>query len=546
MSKSSFFSRTSSRAQNPILPQHNGNISLSDLSSHSSTRSQPASPSPPPSFYRNLSEIPTHNYSPSLSPSRTKASNRHIQFSGPPPPIATSALLNPTSAVHAPTLDGVGHLPIRRASRGADPLVNLERRERAIQQELQVLLDAQSSGLVHGFGGDVNDRVSDAGSSTPTASTRETRSRGVTPVRQPRKKAIGLKAARRGLGRDMGELIRVKDEESGVLEKEIERREEVLGKVKLWEERIEEMRAQLNNYAEIGKQSRTQEDLETAELQAEEKAVEHEIREMEDRLAQMKARKKWLGERIKEGVNRREARLSSYKGALKEVESEIKEFLKRPPLETSVVMRDEESFTALPANRRTLGMANEWWTREIEGLEKRKAEAFGEKEALKEGQKIWEETVEIVTEFEDDLRAQVKLNTIHGLDMLKGQIAEMAKVVGALEEKLNLAEKKAWNLLICAIGAELAAFREGQEILKGTLETLNAQHESDLEREETFHSMDDGFGSLKDSGPKTPNVQVTGQKAGNGKQKSTLVEDSEDDGPDLATLLVEKTSDSEE
>jgi len=236
---------------------------------------------------------------------------------------------------------------------------------------------------------------------------------------------------------------------------------------------------------------------------------------------------------MKESLNRREARLSGYKGALREAESEVKEFLRRPPIEKSVVMGSEKGFTALPLNRRTLGMASEWWNKEINNLEIRKEEVDGEREALEEGLSAWRLCVDDISDFEDDLRRQMKSNASPGSDILKGQIEKMAQIIGFLEEKMHLAESKRWNLLICAVGAELAAFREGQEILKGALDMVESQNGLEQSREDTFYSTDDGTGQLKDSKLVTLNGRDEEQKG------SSSLDDSEDDGPP-DTLLVEE------
>jgi hypothetical protein len=98
---------------------------------------------------------------------------------------------------------------IRRDSGGGilDPLLVLERREKAIHNDLQLLLDAQSAGLVQGFGGEGvgKEGSSDAGSSTPTMRSGSRKERGgVVPVRQPKRRVVGLRGARRGLLGDMG------------------------------------------------------------------------------------------------------------------------------------------------------------------------------------------------------------------------------------------------------------------------------------------------------------------------------------------------------
>jgi hypothetical protein len=540
MSRSSFFSR-SSRDNSPLLPENNDSVSLHDLSPQEAS-SRAASPSPPPSFYRAQNELNKLSLSP--SPSRTKA--RRIQFAAPPPPITGSVVLLPenygvqdtrnTKKISESSSLGRSSSPrIRRGSGGIDPLLALERTEKAIQNDLQLLLDAQSAGLMQGFSGDVGgDATSDAGSSTPTTrswqrSSSRGKSGGIVPVRQPKRMVVGLKGARRGLLRDMGELVAVKKEEVEILMGEIGQREEVLGRIDLWEKRIEAVRNQLSDYNGVGSSASGEgegggeEAMEVAELRTEERAVENEIREMEDRLAQMKARKQWLGERIKESVNKREARLSSYRGALREVELEVKEFLKRPPVKVSVVMGDEEGFAALPTGRRTLGMVKEWWNKEVSQLQFRKQEVEKEKSALEEGALLWEESVGLVTEFEDDLRKQMASNEVHDVEKLRKQIGKMGGVIMHLGETLSIAEEKGWNLLICAIGAELEAFKEGEGILCGALGiSMNGgEYSHDGHEDSSSNGLNEIHQGLK-------------------RSESSEREESEDDSPNLAELLVDR------
>lgn len=386
------------------------------------------------------------------------------------------------------------------------PLLALERRQNSIQQNVQAMLDAQSLGLVQGF---VQDASSDAGSSSTPG--------GAVPVRQPKKKVVGLRGARRGLLRDMQELASIKREEESVLSVEIERRDESLAKVDVWEKRIEGVQSQLNSHndEEAGENAQ-----EIAELRTEEAAVTNEIQEIEDRLAQMRARKRWLGGRLNEGINRREARLSSYRGALREIESEVNEFLRRPPIPVSVVMGDEESFTTLPASRRTLGMAHDWWTREASQLQLRQEEVRKEHEALEEGAEMWEECVKIVVEFEDGLRKEMSSNAIQGPEMLRSQIERMGQVIQTLSETLQVAEDRGWKLLICAVGAELEAFKEGEGILKDALGAVQGNDGSSHGDESSEANLTNGL------------EELTG--------RSETHEDSEDDGPNLAELLIDR------
>ncbi|CAG8949697.1 hypothetical protein HYFRA_00004015 [Hymenoscyphus fraxineus] len=574
----------SSRDSNPLLPLHHDqerttSFDLQDLSPHPS---QTASPSPPPSFYRAKNSasnnLNTDGASPyhdddedgrpfQLSPSPERTQKRRIQFAAPPPPITSSVLFHGRKpAEKSPKWGretgsgGALRSPPAVVREGMDPLVILGRKEGAIQRELQELLDAQSAGLVQGFGGERKGSVDGSeGSATPTSrsglgerrsGSRGGNGKGVVPVRQPKKKVVGLRSARRGLLRDMGELVGVKDEESGILDVEIERRDKVLLKVEVWEKRIEGARQQLSGAAsgenedagelvgvkdeesgildvEIERRDKVLLKVEVWEkriegarqqlsgaasgenedagevarelegLRTEEQAMDAEIREMEDRLAQMKAKKRWVGERISEAVNRQEARLSSYRGALREAESEVKQFLKRPPVTVSAIMGEEQGFMALPTNRRTLGMAKEWWNKEITQLKTRKEEVEKEKVALEEGAQLWQDSIQVVTEFEDDLRKQMAGTP--DPSMLQTQIDKMAPVIGKLSEAVKTAEERGWNLLICAIGAELAAFKEGEEMWRGVLKTISgvvSEKHDEIGRREVEDALDS-----EDEGP---------------------------------------------
>ncbi|PQE32521.1 hypothetical protein CJF32_00004076 [Rutstroemia sp. NJR-2017a WRK4] len=490
----SFFS-TASSSHKPLLRKHSDDnhdhdsthdVNLRDLSPRAY-----ASPSPPPSFYREMRSPSSDGSRRHPASSMRKAnsgsesgsrSGRRIQFAAPPPPIAGSVVaLNGVDGSASRSGSLVLGERRRSTSRGAgagagknESLLGLERRERAIQEELQGLLDAQSLGLVQGFGGGAGEG---SGSSTPT--TRSLQRGGAVPVRQPKKKVVGLRGARKGLLRDMGELVGVKEEEGTLLTEEIERREECIERVKGWKVRIEHARKEIGEFVGVdimddngerqeSSTGKTEEDREIAELQTEERAVDTEIREMEDRLLQMKARKNWLGERIKERVNQRESRLSSYRGALREVEGEVQEFLRRPPVMVSLAM-GEEGFMSLPPKRRTLEMAGEWWSKEITHLQERKAEVEKEKEALEEGAKLWSECIGVVVGFEEELRAQMRSGGVGDKEVLRKQVGEMRRVIERLEGAVKVAEERRWNLLVCAVGAELAAFKEGEEILRGAL-----------------------------------------------------------------------------
>ncbi len=71
---------------------------------------------------------------------------------------------------------------------------------------------------------------------------------------------------------------------------------------------------------------------ELQELGDEHAAVTAEISELEERLVGLRNRRRWLVRRTEDVRNRREAGLSGYRGALRDVEGRVAEIPHRPPV----------------------------------------------------------------------------------------------------------------------------------------------------------------------------------------------------------------------
>lgn len=478
-----------------------------------------------------------------------------VLFSGPPPPIAASRILYRDEeqrhgfAGYADENDGedgsnIGGLAAswlpgtaRRAissviwdrgdtrvaqDNGAKPVTfdrnsewrSLARREKSLVSELQMFLQVQEDSLSGGGGRDDSSRyddgtnVSDGGSVTPTVAasvissrnpgrsvsfleppTRSGPSGEIIPVRQPRAKKLGVGAARRGIARSMAELANLKAEEDASLTSALSTRKRALANLRKLSTRrdgiADELRALEADEEEPLR-------VELQELEGEHRGVCTEIQELEEQLARLKSRRRHLEGRMDDVRNRREAGLSGYKNALKEVEHAVKGFLIRPPVKPLDVdalaenTKDENpppspggiEFMHLRPERRTVEMAREWWEAEIGILEKRKADVDAERAALEEGSDVWEEVVNVVLGFEADLRQQMtrcgsgssnaasdaaggkgKEREPTIADTLKLQHDKFNGVIAGLEQRLSAAEAKGWNLLIAAIGAELEAFK---------------------------------------------------------------------------------------
>lgn len=515
------------------------------------------------------SSSPSARYSDHASPgsSGSKPKSR-ILFAGPPPPIASSAFLyrdeedtaaspyltqrprhGTTASFARNALTSVSSVLFERAASAAssshasrvvdrqtyEPDTvwrNLQRRERALQEELQHLLDVQSDGLAAHLDpaarttsrasekspGSRSD-ASDARTATPTGDgaslssanswqsnkrrvifddvQEAERGQVVIPVRQPRRKPMGLVTARKALARNMSVLADLKAEEDAVLTSALAARKKALTELKRLAGRRAGIVDKLKALESDGQEPLGQE---LRELERETGAVSREIVELEERLVGLRSRKRWLDGRIEDVNNRREAGLSGYKNALKELDANVSTLLKRPPVKPldleaiRPAKRDEEGneitgdieqspggveFLRLRPERRTINMARDWWESEIRILEDRKGDVDKDRAALEDGVRVWQEAIRLVSDFETRLRNAMK-GDIHDDGKGKGkeptpeeamhaQLEDMAEVITGLERLLLKAEDRSWNLLICAIGAELEAFKQAEQLLREAL-----------------------------------------------------------------------------
>lgn len=461
-----------------LSPDHQSSIALDDMTQR---ERQIVSPSPPPSFYRreNMMANPFTKFNdpiPSSSPplSYMETTEQRSQYTEPPPSIFGSIQLQkPNSIANSARLN------ISVKNSGLDFLLTLERKQKAVQNEIQLLLDAQSNLLIQGCE-KITDNLSETSSNKSVNKyLQKENCPGVIPIRQPQPKQISLREARSGIKKCMEELIYIKAEEIRTLKNEFLMRRKTLSMVNTWERKILQAKQQINGSNRVdadnnSKIEKSEEDSELSRLIEEESAVGIEVQKLEEKLKEMKTRHEHLKQRITETVNRQEARLSSYRGVLRDTEAEIKEFLKNPPI-TNTIIRDEQNLTSLPLSRRTLDIAKELWNREMKKIQQRKERAQIENEALVEGINVWENCLKYITNFENDLRRQVHSGEDQDEDKSNYQITSIALVIKKLEKKLQTVENNSWNLLICAIGAELEAFREGRKFLEKSLRILTGK-----------------------------------------------------------------------
>lgn len=427
------------------------------------------------------------------------------------------------------------------------PMIALERKERQLQQDLQALLDAQSEGLIAGLSGASPDETSSNGSRTPSTSGLGERMGRTVPVRQPMKKKLTLRGARRRILRTIKELSYVKSEESQILEEEVRGRDDVLKQV----EGFGKKRSGLEQ--EITGIEREDESRRVIELRDEARTVEVEIHELETKLFQMKAKHRNLIAQISELDNSVQAKLSSYKASMSIVDAEVRRFLARPPLQGTIVTQERSPFLSLPPARRTLEMAKDHWANERESLKKRRSEVETEREALEDGAIVWEDVVTEISAFENRIQREMRrLGSLQNSEQagheehaspdegMRNLLQEMDPVIAQVESKFKLAEARDWKLLVCSIGAELEALKEARLLLKETFDTRTGQLESEP------NTSDDRENELVEG--KDPRARGSSEDYGlqeNTQQSSMLVDglDEDNDEPDPELLISHQDTD---
>ncbi|KAF7502226.1 hypothetical protein GJ744_006424 [Endocarpon pusillum] len=423
------------------------------------------------------------------------------------------------NSAHSPSPHGLSHLkpscsPLASSStilRAApvsassttnfDPLIPLERAAKSLQRTIQSLLDAQSESLLSGLGpSDGQDEISSNGSLTPTptmSSTSTMRKRVTVPVRQPPQKKMSLRAARRGLSRSMRDFATLKDEEEQVLELQVQEREDALHQVEAFTYKREGIESHIASISsESGAQS-------AGRLRTEANQLDRQIQEMEDRLFEMKTRYRHLVDKAQQLESSVQSKLSSYNASLELLDKDIKRFIENPPIlqPSSRTTRNSidgdssaESFYLLNPKRRTLQMAKDHWHEEREDLIRRKEAIHMEKTALEEGGQVWREVVTKIQSFEKFLKAQMQQLSVPSTSQrerdegMASVLNSMDKVMEFLERHAQEAESKQWKLLICCIGAELEAFREGRQMLIEASGFRNGQ----IQKEEQNELLDYG------------------------------------------------------
>ncbi|KAI2708490.1 hypothetical protein CBS147332_6551 [Penicillium roqueforti] len=353
-----------------------------------------------------------------------------------------------------------------------DPLLHVERQAKHIQRNLQLLIDAQSEGLLSGLQAD----DSSTGNSTPKLSSSAARSQSpsTVPARQPTPKKIGLRAAREGIFQSIYDLLKLREEEREILISQTNERENALHDIQSFLSRRNGLEDAITTIHGDEESRRSK------QLEQEARNLETDIHELETRLYEMKAKHRHLANEISHINNSVDAKLSSYTQSLSLLDSDIRNYLRDPPIQPLSQSSGESTFHSLNPKRRTLDMAQEHWNTEQVGLHSRQQQVDAEILALEEGGGIWKQVVSAVTGFEKRLQAnmrhyvemttpttesEVSTPTGYKDGLVRSILDDLKSTTHRVESHLELAEDKDWKLLVCCIAAELEALREARGLL---------------------------------------------------------------------------------
>ncbi|KAF3069751.1 hypothetical protein GL218_07939 [Daldinia childiae] len=370
----------------------------------------------------------------------------------------------------------------------------LQRRERQLQNELQKLLDAQGVALERDLEGSDKGKTSPEGTkkgSSPdmTASSIQTKlyEGSVVPVRQPKKRPMSKRQARIGIARSVTMLADLKNEEDAYIATALAERKAALSRLRNLSSQRKSITADLKALEE---DHETSIETEIATMENQHRTVCDNIEKLEEKLKLLRRTKASLERKLEEARSTREASLSGYKGALKQCDQGIFELMKYPGVQVlevedlkeqvgedfAVLMSKNMSgvdFLSLRPERRTTEMAKDWWEGEVAVLEQRKIVVDKERAALEEGNEIWQQILTMLVDFETQLnqslqdatKQQQNLESSDPGSILRDLYKILKATLREIQRQHDYVESRGWNLLIAAIGAELAHFEGIKEFL---------------------------------------------------------------------------------
>lgn len=370
------------------------------------------------------------------------------------------------------------------------------RQEQALQNEVQELLDAQEAGLTRVTVG--------RGSSNVGSSRAESVSgRGYSSLSGREHPKKSLRSTRLSLLKALHELSVFAAQKNelllaayGVLRQAFDQLEDWNRKLVDIDERAEQQRRDNSKSTRID--SGQSNDRKIRELEDGIRLHEREIAQLKVKVAEKKSQLRSLRQMDEERKSTMEAKLARFTHAKREVELEAQRWLAHPPDDIFVPSQLLDTPTAeqildLNPSRRTVESAYQFLKTVVPFIEGKLEETEAELEACELGNDTWEEALETILTFESELARWIKGR---GGGVSKAEMIERMEAVGThLEEALEVAQNEGWTLLVCILGAEVEAWKEGEEVLRELLGEKGKKRQADngkgRGRSAVMTSMDD-------------------------------------------------------
>ena len=425
----------------------------------------------------------------------------------------------------------------------ADEQILLCRQAKNIETRLQALLDAQSEGLSRGLGAPFEPGKSLDQSTDPNVwsnpSIKSTSIvRKASKSRQTAPKRISLDASRRAIAQSLSELTSLKRRQIELAQSNVEHVEQDLTYVQGLHGKEVGLRQKIRSIEEEDESRKIQ------EFRKEEETLMREITELENRLEDMRDRRRHLANQISSWDNRIQSHLSSYRTSLNLVNTETNEYLTRPSKDAGLKEKNDESFWKLPPERRTLPMATDHLQQKRQELQGDLKSIQDEAYALRTGGIIWENVVGIVSMVETRLRDEMqRLSEEPGFGHTQGPengegidelISTLHDAQAQIERHFQVVQDKGWNLLTCCVGAELEALVQGCGILQTTRDASHGKIPATSENHNIVESTLETINmSPRPSGSQAQPSRRTSVPQSLSSTYNTNTEDEDEPGPDL-------------
>ena len=283
-----------------------------------------------------------------------------------------------------------------------------------------------------------------------------------------------LSTIRRDIHTAMTELATLRNDESSLIHEELHNIEANSANIRSWQTQRERLEQEIDHLQQ------TPESIQVRKLEEDNAALDNQIEVLEIQLAELQSRRRAGRLELEAGKNRFNATLSSYHAALSQVDRDVATFL--AGFGKTQDIRGSQTTTARwmtqsggPQSQMTLDDAAEKNSTQADSLKEANTAAKAEQAALTAGIDVWTEVLDGIRTFEKTLASHLRRRRETRLAMSRQSASNgmtdmevlelMDQTMAELEVRLAYVEEQGWNLLVCAIGAEVQAFGLGREML---------------------------------------------------------------------------------